>query len=76
MIIHVPIPTKEELRIEKTDKNVTLFDCFDKHCEKEALDGDNMWFNEATNKKESVNKRILFWSLPNIMIIDIKRIIT
>ena len=76
MIIHLPIPTKEELCIDKIDKNVTLFDCFDKHCEKEALDGDNMWFNDATNKKEAVNKRILFWSLPNIMIIDIKRFIT
>ena len=30
----------------------------------------------TTNKKQEVNKRLLFWSLPNIMIIDIKRFIT
>ena len=26
-----------------------------------------------TNKKEDVNKGILFWSLPNILVIDLKR---
>jgi ubiquitin carboxyl-terminal hydrolase 8 len=76
MLIHLPIPTKEELHIEKTDKNITLFDCFDKQCERESLEGENAWFNEKENKKQNVNKRLLFWSLPNVMIIDIKRFIT
>jgi ubiquitin C-terminal hydrolase len=56
--------------------NITLFDCFDKHCESELLQGENAWFNEKENKKHDVNKKLLFWSLPNIMIIDIKRFIT
>jgi len=76
MLIHLPIPSKEEVNIRTTDKNVTLFDCFNKHCECEILEGDNAWFNEMENKKQNVNKRLLFWSLPNIMIIDIKRFIT
>ena len=76
MLIHLPIPSREELHIEKTDKNITLFDCFDKHCERESLEGENAWFNESINKKQNVHKRLLFWSLPNIMIIDIKRFIT
>jgi ubiquitin carboxyl-terminal hydrolase 8 len=76
MLIHLPIPTKEELNIINMDKNVTLFDCFNKQCECELLDGENAWFNEKENKKQNVNKRLLFWSLPNIMIIDIKRFIT
>lgn len=76
MIIHLPIPSKEELNITNTNKNITLFDCFDKHCESELLQGDNAWFNEKENKKQDVNKKLLFWSLPNIMIIDIKRFIT
>jgi ubiquitin carboxyl-terminal hydrolase 8 len=76
MLINIPIPSKEELNIHKTDKNVTLFDCFDKHCEREILEGENAWFNEKANKKQNVSKRLLFWSLPNIMIIDIKRFIT
>jgi ubiquitin carboxyl-terminal hydrolase 8 len=76
MLIHIPIPSKEEVNIRNTDKNVTLFDCFNKQCECELLEGDNAWFNEKENKKQDVNKRLLFWSLPNIMIIDIKRFIT
>ena len=76
MLIHLPIPSKEEVNIRNTDKNVTLFDCFNKQCECEMLEGDNAWFNENENKKQNVNKRLLFWSLPNIMIIDIKRFIT
>jgi ubiquitin carboxyl-terminal hydrolase 8 len=76
MLIHLPIPSKEEVNIKNTDKNVTLFDCFNKQCECELLEGDNAWFNENENKKQNVNKRLLFWSLPNIMIIDIKRFIT
>ena len=76
MLIHLPIPSKEEVNIRNTDKNVTLFHCFDKHCECELMEGDNAWFNEKDNKKQDVNKRMLFWSLPNIMIIDIKRFIT
>ena len=76
MLIHLPIPSKEEVNIRNTDKNVTLFDCFNKQCECELLEGDNAWFNEKENKKQNVNKRLLFWSLPNIMIIDIKRFIT
>ena len=76
MIIHLPIPSKEELSIRNKDKNITLFDCFDKHCESELLQGENAWFNEKENKKQDVNKKLLFWSLPNIMIIDIKRFIT
>jgi ubiquitin carboxyl-terminal hydrolase 8 len=76
MIIHLPIPSKEELSIRSRDMNLTLFDCFDKHCESELLQGENAWFNEKENKKHDVNKKLLFWSLPNIMIIDIKRFIT
>jgi ubiquitin carboxyl-terminal hydrolase 8 len=76
MLIHLPIPSKEEVNIKNMDKNVTLFDCFNKQCECELLEGENAWFNEKENKKQDVNKRLLFWSLPNIMIIDIKRFIT
>ena len=35
--------------------------------------GDNAWYNEKTKKKESVDKGIIFWSLPNVLIIDLKR---
>ena len=64
MMLSLPLPL---------EKNLTLESCFDLYCRKETLDGDNAWLNEKTNKKEDVNKGILFWSLPNILVIDLKR---
>tara|TARA_B100000674_G_C37842756_1_gene916148 strand:+ start:276 stop:1307 length:1032 start_codon:yes stop_codon:yes gene_type:complete len=60
----LPIPNK---------KNVTLYDCFDVYTEKEVLDGDNKVINEKTNKKENCTKQLMFFSLPQIMIIILKR---
>ena len=60
--------------LPRTDGGViTLIDCFNLHMMSEQLTGDNMWFNEKTGQKEVVEKRILFWSLPNILIITLKR---
>jgi len=39
----------------------------------ETLQGDNAWFNEATGAKETVLKRLLFWSLPTILVVALKR---
>lgn len=58
-----------------TPQRLTLYDCFDKYCESEQLDGENAWFNDATGKKQPVNKSILFWSMPEIMVIDLKRFV-
>jgi ubiquitin carboxyl-terminal hydrolase 8 len=53
----------------------SLYDCFDLYCEPEILSeaNGNAWFNGKTNKKEDAQRRISFWSLPNVMIIDLKR---
>jgi ubiquitin carboxyl-terminal hydrolase 2/21 len=64
-IINLPIP--------QNNKSPSLLDCFDLYTECEILEGDNMFFNENTNEKEVVKKNILFWSLPTILVIDIKR---
>jgi ubiquitin C-terminal hydrolase len=45
----------------------------DLYCKKEKLDGENKWFNEKTNEKQEANRGIIFWSLPEILIIDLKR---
>jgi ubiquitin C-terminal hydrolase len=54
-------------------KSPTLEDCFDLHIVSETLDGDNAVYNERIQKKENVTKKIMFWSFPNILIIDLKR---
>ena len=62
-----------DLPINEDSDNCTLLDCFDVFVNEEILDGDNAWFNENTNEKEDVTKRITFWNLPKILVITLKR---
>ena len=64
-ILDLPIP--EDLQ------ECSLFQCFDLFTKEEFLNGENAWFNEKTNKKEDIKKKITFWSLPNILVITLKR---
>jgi len=64
-ILNLPIPSD--------NKNPTLIDCFDLYVEGEILDGDNALNDETTGNKIAVKKTIMFWSFPNILVIDIKR---
>lgn len=63
-VLSLPIPS---------NKNLTLIDCLREYCKKETLDGDNAWFNNDTNEKQDVTRGFIFWSLPEILIIDVKR---
>jgi ubiquitin carboxyl-terminal hydrolase 8 len=62
------------LSIPSDNKSPTLIDCFDLYVEGETLDGENAWFNESTGKKQDVKKSMVYWSLPNVLVIDLKRI--
>lgn len=64
-VLSLPIPTNKH--------NITLFDCLDEYCKSERLEDENAYLNENTNEKEDVDRGVLFWSLPQILIIDIKR---
>ena len=64
-IINLPIP--------ENNKNPSLYDCFDLYVKEEILDGPNAWYNENTKTYENVKRQILFWSFPNILVIDLKR---
>lgn len=61
------------LSIPENEKVLSLYSCLDLFCNRELLDGDNEWFNSKTQKKEPAYRNIVFWSLPNIMIFDLKR---
>lgn len=50
-----------------------LLSCMREYCTVEKLEGDNAYLNERTGKKEDVTKELGFWSLPQILIIDLKR---
>ena len=67
-ILDLPIPSKNT-----KNKIITIYDCIDLYCQPEYISGDNAWFNEKTGKKENISKEIQFWSLPNVLIITLKR---
>lgn len=58
---------------QKNNTTCTLIDCFNEYTKPEVLDGDNMVLNEKTGEKEAANKQLVFWSLPDLLIITIKR---
>jgi len=62
-----------DLPIPENNKSPTLIDCFNLYVEGEVLEGENAWFNEEKNEKINIRKKIHFWSLPNILVIDFKR---
>jgi len=62
------------LSIPSNNKSPTLIDCFDLYVEGETLGGENAWFNESTGSKQDVKKKISYWSMPNILVLDLKRI--
>jgi ubiquitin carboxyl-terminal hydrolase 8 len=64
-IINLPIPQNK--------KSPSLIDCFDLYVEGEILDGENSLTDSETGNKIAVKKNIMFWSFPNILVIDIKR---
>lgn len=64
-IINLPIPTNK--------KSPSLIDCFDLYVEGELLDGENAYKLENSNEKVPARKNILFWSFPDVLVIDIKR---
>ena len=63
-MIDLPMPPNNN------NKAATLLDCFDLYVAEEVMEG---ILNESTGIKESATKSILFWSFPNILVIDIKR---
>jgi ubiquitin C-terminal hydrolase len=64
--LSIPLP-------KDSSTTLSLFDCFDLYCEPETLTGENAWYNDATKQKEDALRKIGFWSLPEVMIIDLKR---
>lgn len=61
------------LSIHKEKNTCSIYDCFDKYTEKEHMSGENQWFNDKTNTKQDVDKDIVFFNLPNILVLDLKR---
>jgi ubiquitin C-terminal hydrolase len=66
-ILDLPIP------VPSSDGKISIEQCFDLFTEGEIMEGENAWFNEKTNQKENIQKKISFWNLPHILVITLKR---
>jgi ubiquitin C-terminal hydrolase len=50
-----------------------IYECLDLFVSPEVLSGENAWYNENTNEKQTLNKVVNFWNFPDILIINLKR---
>jgi len=67
-ILSLPIPIN--------NPHPTIYDCFDLYTSEEQLTGENQYVaDEKTNEKVDATKRILFWNLPKVLIVDLKRFV-
>lgn len=51
----------------------TLYDCIDKYCYQETLSGDNLYNCDKCKQKSQATKVLKIWTLPNVLIIQLKR---
>ena len=56
-----------------TKKLGSIYECLDVFTEAEEMVGKNAWYNDQTKTYEDVKKHILFWNLPSILVICLKR---
>ena len=63
-MVDLPIPNKAS-----TD----IAECFDLYTAAEMLQGSEAWYNDKTKSKQDVLKKLVFWSLPKILVVDLKR---
>jgi len=68
----VCLPIPRQTILQRRPQPITIYDCFDKYTEHERMDGENQWMNE-NNEKETVDKGVVFWSLPKILVVELKR---
>lgn len=53
--------------------STTLSDCLSNYLEGEILQNDNQWYNEKLDTKMDVCKKLIFWKLPKVLVIALKR---
>ena len=56
-----------------TGDSATLEECFDLYTKAEVLGADDKWHCPFCNRKQEVIKKLGLWSLPDILVIHLKR---
>ena len=68
---HSSVKQVQNAPIEAT--TVSLQECFDLYTKAETLGQGNAWFCAACNRKQEVVKRMGLWSVPDVLVIHLKR---
>ncbi|KEG10535.1 ubiquitin hydrolase [Trypanosoma grayi] len=63
--IEVPVPSIEG--------KITIEDCLNAYCKEEVLDLDSLYSCPSCSRKVNASKQLLVYSLPNILLLTIKR---
>lgn len=61
------------MEVEIPNTSGTLYDCLDNYCFNELLQGEEQYNCEKCKTKVDANKLLKVWTLPNILIIQLKR---
>tara|TARA_B110000046_G_scaffold162805_1_gene177338 strand:- start:3284 stop:4339 length:1056 start_codon:yes stop_codon:yes gene_type:complete len=69
LLLDLPLPEQSQTH----EIGCSLTDCLDLYTKEELLDGNNKYTIEKTGESVEAKKQILFWSLPEVLIITIKR---
>ena len=69
LLLDLPLPEKTS----KDNDKCSLIECLDLYTKEELVEGENKYTIEETGERVDAKKQILFWSLPDILIITIKR---
>jgi len=59
------------LEIKDNDKNI--YDCFGNYTKVDKLDNNNLWKCDKCNIKNQPERKLLFWNLSDVLIIQLKR---
>ena len=57
----------------KLEDDSNIYDCFDLFTKTQILDGENKWKYDKTGKYYDIEKSLMIWKFPNILIIHLKR---
>jgi|TARA_B110001469_G_C9624923_1_gene311837 ubiquitin C-terminal hydrolase len=61
------------LPINVENDSSSIYDCFDLFTKKQLLDGENKWKYDKDGKYYDIEKNLMVWKFPNILILHFKR---
>jgi ubiquitin C-terminal hydrolase len=57
----------------KVEDDSNIYDCFDLFTKTQILDGENKWKYDKNNKYYDIEKSLMIWKFPKVLIIHLKR---